>query len=286
MDDNKTNAAAIIAIAREAEANKKPDRQKIGDLEVLVMTNGMVIPLEKYADAPRRKRASVALHEAASFIDYVNRHKLADMTHVFGSANEQGGGFTAIIDYHEAERDGQTLTGWGEHTCTLSLETTPEWKRWIGNNGKLLTQEQFAEFIEENQTDIVSPYAGDVIDVVQLLQGKKTVNFRAGKNLKNGSIQLEYVEAIEVNGTASRRDDVLSVPDKIRLGIIPFVGAFGVEIEARVRFRIGDGGKLSFAYVLNQPWKVIDSAFKATRTEIEEKTGIRVLLGSGKVLGV
>jgi uncharacterized protein YfdQ (DUF2303 family) len=85
---------------------------------------------------------------------------------------------------------------------------------------------------------------------------------------------LEYVEQVEVQGTTSRRDDNFKVPDKFTLGIVPFVGALGIEIDARLRFRIGNDGKLSFAYVLNRPFKVIRDAFLLARGEIEEKTGI------------
>lgn len=292
IDAEDNNASAIIEAARELgkSETERPQQTKIGNLDVLVRRDGTVLSLERYADNPRRKRAAVNLYEAKSFIDYVNSHKVAGRTHLFGVANELGGSFTAVLDYHEGEEvkneEGLgALPGWGEHKAVLTLETTPEWKRWIANNGKLLTQEQFAEFIEDNQLDIIAPAAADILDMAQLLQGKKTVNFRGGKNLKNGAIQLEYTEAVEVTGSGvtSRRDDAMQIPDKFTLGIIPFVGAFGVQIDARLRFRIGDGGKLSFAYILNRPYKVIEDAFRFTRQEIEQATKISVLLGGASI---
>lgn len=292
IDSTDNNASAIIEAARELGKSEtlKPTREKIGTLEVLLHQDGKISSLERYADNPRRKRAKVSIYETNSFIDYVNRHKIAGSTHLFGQATELGGSFSATFDYHGAERGASPTptpaAGWGEHTATLSLETTPEWRRWVGNNAKLLTQEQFAEFIEDNQLDIIEPAAAEILDMAQLLTGKKTVNFKGGKNLKNGSIQLEYTETIEVTGGAtSRRDDAMIVPDKFKLGLVPFVGASGVEIEARLRFRIGDSGKLSFAYILNRPYKVIEAAFQFARDEIEDKTGIKVLLGSGAVSG-
>lgn len=293
IDTTDNNASAIIEVARELgkSETQKPTREKIGNLEVLLHQNGNVISLERFADNPRRKRAKVNLYETNSFIDYVNRHKIAGSTHLFGQATELGGSFSATFDYHGAERGASPTPapapGWGEHTAMLSLETTPEWRRWVGNNAKLLTQEQFAEFIEDNQLDIIEPAAAEILDMAQLLIGKKTVNFRGGKNLKNGSIQLEYTETIEVTGNnaTTRRDDAMIVPDKFKLGLVPFVGASGVEIEARLRFRIGDSGKLSFAYILNRPYKVIEEAFQFARDEIEKQTAIQVLLGSGSVSG-
>jgi uncharacterized protein YfdQ (DUF2303 family) len=287
MDPVKdTNAAAIIEIARLAERSQKPTTQDIGAVTALVYPDKTVKSLEYLDDEPRRKRASVLLYETASFIDYINRHKLSLQTHVFGKATELGGEFSAVLDYHkdEAAAGDEFRAAWGEHKATLKLETTPEWNRWIGYNGKLLTQEQFAEFIEDNLNDIIRPDGATVLEVAQGLQGRKNVAFKSGKNLRDGAITLEYVESIEVNGSTSRRDDMFRVPDKFTLGIVPFVGAHGVEIDARLRFRIGNDGKLSFAYVLNRPFKVVEDAFLLARGEIEEKTGIRVMLGRGECM--
>lgn len=291
-DDNydiSTNAAAIIDIAREAEANKKPTTITLVGQQALLTHLGQIVPLEKYQPAPSRKRASVGVSETASFIDYVNRHKQPGQTHLFGQANENGGSVTAIIDYHginwNAESSALTGAGpaWGEHQATLTLVPSPEWVRWVQKNGHYTTQEQFAEFIEDNLTDIIQPDAATILEMAQGLQGKKTVQFKSGKNLKDGTIKLEYVETIDVTGTASRRDDAMQVPNKFTLYLVPFVGALGVSIEARLRFRIGQNGALTFAYILDRPYKVIETAFQLARTEIEEKTAIKVVLGSAVI---
>jgi hypothetical protein len=43
-------------------------------------------------------------------------------------------------------------------------------------------------------------------------------------------------------------------------------------------------GKLSFAYVLNRPFKIIEDAFRLARADIEEKTGHTVHIGTGAVV--
>jgi uncharacterized protein YfdQ (DUF2303 family) len=288
------NAAVIIAVAREAEANKVPRSINIDDGKFLILPSGSLVAMEKHQSRPRRKRATVGLYEARSFIDYVNLHKAPGETHLFGKATELGGSFTAVLDYHAANlnvpQKGDTpgqfsegISNWGDHKVTFTLETTPEWARWVANSGKLMPQEAFAEFIEENMADITMPYAGDILDMAQGLVGRKGVQFKSGRNLKDGSIKLEYVETIDVQGTCSRRDDAFKVPDSFQLAIVPFVGASSVAIEARLRFRIGTDGKLSFAYLLNRPYRLIEEAFNATRADIEVQTGIKVMLGSATV---
>jgi hypothetical protein len=72
----------------------------------------------------------------------------------------------------------------------------------------------------------------------------------------------------------------MQVPDFFVLGICPFVGAAGFEINARLRYRIGNDGKVSFSYILDRPFKVIENAFKAAREQIEAATGNTVHLGT------
>lgn len=247
---------------------------------LLILPNGAVKSLEdeRLGERPIRKRATTGFYEAYSFIQYVNAMRQVG-TIIFGSANEQGGYFHAIIDYH-VPGEGQDA-GWGDHQARLTLKTTPEWQRWLANDRKPMTQEQFAEFIEENLTDITQPDAASILDMAQFLQGKKTVNFKSGKRLKTGALTMEYTEQITTGGGTTT--DSTDIPDGFVLGIVPFVGGAGVDLKARLRFRIGDGGKITFSYVLDRPYKHIEEAFEHTREEITGKTAITVLLGEGCV---
>lgn len=291
------NIPAIIETSKELgelKANKREIRPVNGVECIVDMRTGSCSPLrltDSFLDHPRRKRATVDLYETKSFIEYVNRHKVANRTHIFGKATELGGSFTAVLDYHDEERSApgegaeatKPLANFGQHTCELTLQTTPEWRRWVQSNAKLISQEQFAEFIEDNMNDIVEPAAADILEMAQLLQGKKTVTFRGGRNLRTGAIALEFVENIEVQGTTNRQDGQMQLPDRFKLGLVPFIGADGVEIEARLRFRIGSDGKLSFAYVLNRPYKLIEEAFGVAMANIEQGIGLPVMLGSASI---
>lgn len=274
---NQTETGAVAAIVKSANTPSLNVEPK----GLAVYPNGTVIHLEKeeYGTHPKRKRAVLRLYETASFINYVRAHKSETATHIFGQASEEGGEFTANIDFHERGPDGQAH--WGEHIVKLVLSTTPEWRRWLSLNSKLVTQESFAEFLEENLNDIVRPDAGQLIDLAQMLTGKKSVTFKSGKNLQNGAIALEYTETIETSGGRINGD--MQVPSEFYIGLCPFVGAAGVEIRARLRFRITDGGKLHFAYILDRPFKVIETAFNLARSEIEDQLALPVHLGSAAI---
>lgn len=275
-DKTETEAGTVASIVGKANTpliNVDPEG-------LAIFPDGKIksLELESMLDNPKRKRASVHLSETHSFIKYVVAHKSENSTHLFGIATENGGSFTALLDYHDRGAEGNAQ--WCTHSCQLTMETTPEWRRWMGKNAIPMPQEVFAEFIEDNMADIIRPDAGQLLDIAQLLTGTKAVVFKSGKNLKNGAITFEYSELVETGG---RANGDLQVPDKITLGICPFVGGLGVELEARLRFRISEAGKLSFSYILNRPFKVIEAAFDLARTEIEEETGLPVHLGSAVV---
>jgi uncharacterized protein YfdQ (DUF2303 family) len=110
------------------------------------------------------------------------------------------------------------------------------------------------------------------MDVARLLVAKKSVDFKSGVNLKTGANHFEFVETIETRGIANRVDDAMDVPDSFVLGIVPFVGGDGVELEAQLRFRINDK-KLTFTYVMLQPHKLIEAAVQAARARVEAELG-------------
>jgi len=286
MDHNQKTQTETEAVAALVKTANTP-ALNVDPFGLAVFSNGTVINLakEELLDHPKRKRANVRLIETSSFIDYVAAHQSAAATHVFGVATEDGGKFFAFIDWHErsstAPQGAEVHANWGEHTVQLELATSPEWRRWLAANGKLMTQEAFAEFLEDNLTDIVRPDAAFLIDVAQLLQGKKTAHFKSGKNLQNGAVQLEYSEAIETSGGRVNGD--FQVPSEFFIGLCPFVGAAGVEMRARLRFRIAEGGKLHFAYILDRPYKIIETAFMLAREEIEQKLSLKVHLGNAMV---
>ena len=275
--NHKTEADSVAAIAR-ASVSASPILADSTDL-ALVFPDKTIKSLEPLRDHPRRKRASVAVMETKSFVDYVKTHKEKGRTTLFGVCKPSEAEIVAFIDYHGEGAGGDP--NWGDHTATLIFEISPAWKRWIDADRKVFTQTDFAEFLEDNLLDIVQPPAADLLEVAQLLTGKKGVTFKSGRNLRNGAIDFEYTEQIEAGG--GRRDEKLKVPDSFTIGVIPFGGADGVEVTARLRFRISDSGKLSFFFILNRPDKVLETAFASARATIETETGLPVHMGRARI---
>lgn len=158
--------------------------------------------------------------------------------------------------------------------ATFTIAQTVEWATWQANNGKRKTQQEFAEFIEDNSADIFDPSAADMMMVARELEAKKEVNFASAVRLDNGQTQFHYSE--ETRGTVGKGK--LEIPEFFKIRLRAYLGAPPVEVMARLRYRIAEN-KLSMWYDLLRPHKVKEQAFEAIVTEVSKATGSTVLIG-------
>jgi len=222
---------------------------------------------EEILPAPIRKRGGTTLHDAASFIAVVNDQK-GEATRLYSTINPPT--FTAIFN------DVATAPGWRDHTAKYNAPLSPEWKTWIASSGKGQNQADFAQFIETNLPDIAEPVGAVVLEVARTLEAKKKVNFASSLRLSDGSTQFTYEE--DVQGSAQKGQ--LQVPEVFVLAIPVFENGDLWRVEAQLRYRIADGGKLTIWYELVRPHKVIETAVKELRTTIATETGLPILVGS------
>ena len=115
-----------------------------------------------------------------------------------------------------------------------------------------------------------------MLEVSRTLEAKKKVNFASGIRLANGEVQFTYEEQIQ--GTAAKGQ--IKVPETFVLGIPVFHGGPRYHVEARLRYRIADGGAMTMWYDLLRPHKIIEHAALEVWKEIETETGESILHGS------
>jgi uncharacterized protein YfdQ (DUF2303 family) len=253
------------------------------------------LDLEKFLEAPTRKRGQFYALTSDAFIDYIQLHR-TNGTLITGLMTEKDGSFRAELDHHNPNRidfgakEQPTVTitegipSWRTHHALLELRLTPEWMRWLGNNAKVLDQGTFAEFIEDNAPDITVPEnsrmpdSATMMTVATTLEAKTNVEFSSGVRLQNGTQQLTYNEV--VNGQAGG-EAKLAIPERFALALAPFVGAPRYLLTARLRYYLSRG-KVTFKYEFERPHKVIEDAFKAEAAKIATALGLPVLLGQFK----
>ena len=207
-----------------------------------------LLSLEKHMPAPTRKRGTATLTTVASLVQYVNRHKTS-ATQVYAQLEPPK--FVAVLDDHDTEG-----TGFGQHRAEYVPPLSKEWGIWNGHNGKRISQEDFALFLEQNVLDIHAPVAGAMLEIAQSLSATSGSKFKSGKNMGNGDIQFSYEETTEA--TAGREGQT-KIPEEFTLAIPVFQGGTRFEVTAKFRYRL-TGGNLSIWYDLLRPHKVIEAA--------------------------
>ncbi len=247
----------------------------------LVPEGWLVQPLdfEKLLPKPSRKKATIAVRDVESFIAYVNRH-MEPRTIAFADA---AGTIRCVIDHHEAYSDGDFPgdAGWGEHVVQLTREQTTAWKEWTLHNGAWMSQEEFAEFLEERITEIIAPAGALLFELATFFQASKTIGFSSARRLDNGQVQLAWAETLEGKG----RSGDIEVPTEFALQLRPYKDSWpegdGGQFvtRARLRWRLHQQAVM-FAFVLGEEVELfLDGVHAAAIEHVREETGVTVLLG-------
>ena len=224
--------------------------------------------IERFAEQPARARASVTVDTVESFVDYYERYSLEDYSMIFASVLDFR--LIGIVDWHSHE-----APAFGEHRVTYQAPRAPEWDAWCGNDGRSMSQEDFAYFIEENLNDIVEPDGAEVLEVAQRLEATSKVEFVSAIRLSDGQREFSYSETSE----GSSRRGALKVPEAFTLGIPVFLGGEPYEVTARLRWRIHDR-KLKLWYELRQRSRVEQHAFQLIVDAVADKVDTPVIAGT------
>lgn len=229
--------------------------------------------VEKAQLAPARKRGTVQVKDVVSLLQVLTDQAIQ-------GAKEAG--------YVYADPDTRTITcvfndhragaGWRDHRVAFKAEYTPEFQRWMENNGasKAKGQGEFAEFIEDNLADIQEPHAQQLLEVATTIEASSGIEFKSAKRLQDGQVQLTYNETIDAKAGAY---GAMSIPKEFTLGVRIFKNGGGYLLKARLKYRL-HGGSVKFWYELDRPERAVEDAFAGYVTEVREKSGYAVLLGA------
>lgn len=264
MSENPSDAQAIVDAATAAAEAKVLATGEVYALPVPLGGSVKVIDLnpESILENPRRKSGTVKVQSADSLVAYLKKHGDSN-SEVY--ADRVGRKIVGVIN---ADQDGYNA-GWRDYRVEFDIHPTDTWLEWMGNNGKMLPQVAFAEFIEDHLSDVSKPAAADMLEIAQSIIAKSSVNFESTRRLSTGAAQLEYRETVEASAGNGAKG-TLEIPTTITIGIRPFEGAAPYAIDARFRYRI-NGGDLHLSYKLNDPEEKIRDAFDAVVNDITEQ---------------
>lgn len=217
-----------------------------------------VLDVDKYGSHPRRTSAARKVSNAESFAAYLEKHGL-DETEVYADVPRSS--IIAVIDSHQGA---ELSPGWEDHTVTLVLEKTKSWIAWIERNETWFTQTEFAEFIEQRATDVVTPIAGDLMNLVQTMYMTKGVEFQSAERQSDGQTEVVYKEKIQTKGLGK-----MELPKSLFLALQPYVAGPRQHAIANFRTRL-DGAAMKVGYVLVRPEEILEGIFADIVTELRE----------------
>lgn len=253
---DKTEAEAIAALAVQ------PKSYEVGDRVMLFNAPSdwrqATVDWERLGSAPRRPRGTIVVHDADSIIAAVERRRSGGSEPVI-YADEERRTLVAIINDDEAD-----VAAFRDYAVSLALRPTPEWTFWKGKDGHQLSQQNFAEHIEDGVLELRDPEPTIMLDIAQTFHANANAVFKSGSRLQSGAVQFRYEEDIDASAGSGGS---LIIPETLTLVVAPFFGSARYEVTARFRYRLARD-KFTLGYKLNRPNEVERVAFNEIRAKV------------------
>ena len=199
--------------------------------------------LERDLPAPARNRGTTVVDSADDLVLAVNQRQTGPVALY---AQERELSIVAVLN------DGHGGSpGHGDYKVVAQLRRTPDWQAWLDGQG-MHDQVEFAEFIEDHLTDIVSPPAADMLELAQTFHAHTSARFSTTQRLQSGRVALNYEEDQEVSAGGDR---TIEIPTTFEIAVRPFYGTDRVKVQARLRYR-ALRGTLTLGWQLNRPDEV------------------------------
>ncbi|MCY1166586.1 hypothetical protein D9M73_65290 [compost metagenome] len=249
--------------------------RQIGEAHYLVTPPGyshleITSAVEKAGLAPKRKIGTVSLGDVTSLLTYLGDQSKATDAYVYADVDAR----TITAVFNDQKAVGQP--GWRDHRAVFKAELTPEFKLWLENSGKPMSQTDFAEFIEDNFADLAGDDASLLLNVATTIQATSGINFASAKRLQDGQTQLTYNEVIDASAGANGE---MKIPQKFTLGVRIFKNGGGYAVTARLKYRLASGS-VKFFYELERAERAIEDAFNGYVAEVRNhESKYTVLIG-------
>lgn len=329
MSDPAAAQPFIDFLARHHEARlvdlPGPDGQTV---KVFQSPSGVQITsvkklLDEYRQEPERRTGTATLLDLASFIAYVNRYRDRNSS-LFGVNDAKAPTLGCVFDHHEAMRlvkepartdeqgfrhpaifdeGDQPCPRFGQHRAHYALPLSEEWRAWMAQDGEVMEQRAFAEFLEDRIVDVLDParmqgasvvagqdgrltmeeikalLGGEFADPKKLMELSRGLKIAASiqggsvVNVSTGEIDVTYKEE-HGDGTGQK----LRVPGLFFIGIPVFTNGDRYKLPVRLRYRLA--GSVKWSFEIWRADKALDLAFAEACDKVRAETGLPLFLGS------
>lgn len=208
------------------------------------------------------------IQTAQSLGDYLKLFKTASSVLFANIAQNQ---IVGAIDYHAA--DAAELVA---HKATLTLPFSTEWKLWNEIDGKMMSQLDFARFLDENQDDISSPRGADLVEIVKDLIAVDTANSKASIRINSDNVDFSFTASTDARSGSGGQ---LEIPKEFELRIPVYFGEEPLPMKARLRWKNGAEG-VTFGIVLLRKEQARQDEFKRVVREVSATADLPVFYGA------
>jgi len=262
-------AALALAAGKVPQLISGPDGRMFAAVPSGVELRDVTTPNATKSIKPDIIRQSVTLQTAESLIDYVQRFK-TDNTVLFADIDTDT--IVAAIDYH-----GQTEADLVAHKAVLKLPRSLEWQLWDQIDGELLSQLEFARFIEENMAHFVRPEPGNLLELVNNIQAIEKVDFRA--KVRTNSENVDFDIATSTEAFANVQGEKLTLPSAFTISIPIYFGEEDRHLEARLRWKKSQSEGLTLGIMLLRKEQERQAEFKAVVERITAGVNLTSIYG-------
>lgn len=297
LDGAAVKAIEALALKSGAELlHPKLDKPEPGlpdQIPVLVnkqtgAMSGLRDLFEKHRIHPERKKGTAKVTTLESFIDLVDRHKTDDSV-IFANTDWTKPSLTSVIDYHRKPNGGDA--SYGQHRIHYDFPLSEEWQAWQKMNGQVMSQEDFAIFIEDHIAELSAPDSEEV-ENFQALFGFKVaypnelqalsrgLSVTVNQNVKsNVVLQSGEGEIVFEEDHRDAQGNKFTVPGLFILNIAPFFLGDTCRIPVRLRYRVRSRAAVWF-YNIYRPDKHITEQVRRDLENAASATGLPQFQGA------
>lgn len=273
--DKLTESEVIRDLAFAAGANAiqhvGPDES---DVAAVLPPGYKVQNLDAWLAAPRRAQGDHRVHDEPSFHAMLQHLQPADgVVVVYG--NRASCTLAAVLNEHAGGRP-----GWRDHRLVCQLTRDPSWEAWVGRDGAMMPQRDFAQHVDDFLDDFVKPEGARMLEIATTLRAKREITFASGISMHNGDVQFTYNEGTQSGAGKSGR---VAIPESFEIGIPVHEGGPRYRITARLRYTIEDA-QLRIGWRLRRP-DLVDRAAWAAICDGVSKAAPRCVVVQGSTRG-
>jgi len=308
------NDASAVIEAIERLANPRvmyvadPRTPVVGDDDNRVARPFVILPkgqmmssvkaaLDEYRTAPERIVGTATLQDEASFVRHFLRFRNAASA-IFCNVIARPVTFSAVFDYHDRtafEAGGVPVPAFGHHRAIWPLKLSTQYETWHGKNEHWLSHAEFAEFLEQNATDLyqgadVGANTAAMLETLELklatpsnlialsrnLQVNVNATVRSAQTLATGEIHMTYAETHN-DGSGQP----IRVPNAFLIAIPIVHRGPAYQVLCRLRYRTTQQG-VRWSYSAHRLDVVFDAAVDEIVSRVGAAADVVVTLGTSE----